>query len=49
MGRLIDDVLRKPLAEAMLFGELSDGGGTARARIEDGKITLDYTRTPVTP
>ncbi len=28
MARLIQEKLKKPLAEAVLFGELSDGGGT---------------------
>lgn len=48
MARLIDDVLRKPLAEAMLFGDLADGGGTAFARIENDKIELGYEKNPVT-
>ncbi len=47
MARLIDDVLRKPLAEAMLFGELADGGGTTNAKIENGKIELEYEKNPV--
>ena len=42
MGRLIDDVLRKPLAEAMLFGELADGGGSAFADVQEEKIILRY-------
>ncbi|MCC7165245.1 MAG: ATP-dependent Clp protease ATP-binding subunit ClpA [Anaerolineae bacterium] len=49
MARLIDDALRKPLAEAMLFGELADGGGTATARVENDKIELEFAKTPVTP
>lgn len=47
MARLIDDALRKPLAEAMLFGELADGGGTANARVEKDKIELEYEKNPV--
>lgn len=43
MSRLIDDKLRKPLAEAMLFGELADGGGTARVDVVDNEISLIYT------
>ncbi|MBI5300788.1 MAG: ATP-dependent Clp protease ATP-binding subunit ClpA [Chloroflexi bacterium] len=42
MSRLIDDKLRKPLSEAMLFGELADGGGTAIGDIADGEIKLSY-------
>jgi ATP-dependent Clp protease ATP-binding subunit ClpA len=42
MSRLIDDKLRKPLAEAMLFGELADGGGVARVDVAEGEIKLRY-------
>jgi ATP-dependent Clp protease ATP-binding subunit ClpA len=42
MSRLIDDKLRKPLAEAMLFGELADGGGVALVDVVDKEITLTY-------
>lgn len=42
MARLIDDKLRKPLAEAMLFGELADGGGAALVDIVEDEITLRY-------
>lgn len=49
MSRLIDDVLRKPLAEAMLFGELAEGGGGANAQVEDDKIILEYEKNSVTP
>ena len=42
MSRLIDDKLRKPLAEAMLFGDLADNGGTATVDVTDGEIRLSY-------
>jgi ATP-dependent Clp protease ATP-binding subunit ClpA len=42
MSRLIDDRLRKPLAEAMLFGDLADGGGAAFVDVAEGEITLSY-------
>jgi len=42
MSRLIDDKLRKPLAEAMLFGVLADGGGTALVDVVEGEIALSY-------
>jgi ATP-dependent Clp protease ATP-binding subunit ClpA len=48
MGRLIDDALRKPLAEAMLFGELADGGGNATAEVQADKIVLQYEKNSVT-
>jgi ATP-dependent Clp protease ATP-binding subunit ClpA len=45
MARLIDDKLRKPLAEAMLFGALAEGGGAAFADVIDGEIKLSYRQT----
>lgn len=45
MGRLIDDVLRKRLAEAMLFGELADGGGTATVTVQNDELALTYAKT----
>ena len=42
MSRLIDEQLRKPLAEAMLFGDLADGGGVAYVDVAEGKIVLRY-------
>lgn len=46
MSRLIDDKLRKPLSEAMLFGELADVGGIARADVNDNEIYLTYKKNP---
>jgi ATP-dependent Clp protease ATP-binding subunit ClpA len=46
MARLIDDKLRKPLAEAMLFGELADGGGTALVELDGDGIRLSYRPHP---
>ena len=42
MARLIDDQVRKPLAEAILFGALADGGGTAIVAVNDGALSLNY-------
>ncbi|HZQ06031.1 MAG TPA: ATP-dependent Clp protease ATP-binding subunit ClpA [Anaerolineae bacterium] len=42
MSRLIDDQLRRPLSEAMLFGVLADGGGVAYADVEGKEIVLTY-------
>jgi ATP-dependent Clp protease ATP-binding subunit ClpA len=39
MARLIEQRLKKPLAEAMVFGSLKEGG-TALADVEDGEIVL---------
>ncbi len=42
MARLIDDKVRKPLAEAMLFGALADGGGATVVDLVDGEIQLSH-------
>lgn len=42
MARLIDDRLRKPLAEALLFGPLAEAGGTARVDVQSDEIFLTY-------
>jgi ATP-dependent Clp protease ATP-binding subunit ClpA len=34
MARLIQDKLKKPLAEAILFGDLSHGGGTVEVDLD---------------
>jgi ATP-dependent Clp protease ATP-binding subunit ClpA len=39
MARLIQEKLKKPLAEMVLFGELSNGG-VVYASVEDDEITL---------
>ena len=40
MARLIQDKLKKPLAEMVLFGELSNGG-TVHVSVEDNELQLD--------
>ncbi len=40
MARLIQEKLKKALAEDILFGELSDGGGDVHVTVEDGDIKL---------
>ncbi|MCL4394623.1 MAG: AAA family ATPase, partial [Chloroflexi bacterium] len=40
MSRLIDDQLRKPLAEAILFGALSQAGGAATVDAGDDRLVL---------
>ena len=42
MARLIDDQIRKPLAEALLFGALADHGGITVVDVADGEIVLRY-------
>ena len=41
MARLIQEKLKKPLAEAVLFGELSKGGGTVKVTLVDGEIAIE--------
>ena len=41
MARLIQTELKKPLADALLFGGLK-GGGKVRVEVADGKIVLRY-------
>ncbi len=46
MGRLIQNELKKPLAEAILFGALK-GGGEARVELDSGKIAVRLEGAPV--
>jgi ATP-dependent Clp protease ATP-binding subunit ClpA len=41
MARVIQEHIKKPLAEMVLFGGLSDGGGTLYVRVEDDKLKLE--------
>ncbi len=41
MARLVEQKLKKPLAEAMVFGSLKEGG-TAMAEAKDGDIVLSF-------
>ncbi len=43
MARLIETQLKKPLAEALLFGELAEGG-TAHVDVADDKIKITYSK-----
>jgi ATP-dependent Clp protease ATP-binding subunit ClpA len=43
MARLVEKVLKRPLADAILFGELSEGG-TAVADVSDDEIVLRFAR-----
>jgi ATP-dependent Clp protease ATP-binding subunit ClpA len=40
MARLIQDQVKKPLAEKLLFGELSEQGGRVSVTIKDDKLVL---------
>ena len=42
MQRLIQDQLKKPLAEMILFGELAEAGGDVDIRVgEEGRLVLE--------
>ncbi len=45
MARLVDNALKKPLAEALLFGELKDGG-VARFDVEGDDLKLQSVPAP---
>jgi len=40
MERLVKEVVKKPLADAMLFGDLSQNGGKVNITVEEDKIKL---------
>ena len=42
MARLIQDKIKKPLAEEILFGELADQGGIVHIDLVDGELSFDY-------
>jgi ATP-dependent Clp protease ATP-binding subunit ClpA len=48
MARLVEQKLKKPLAEAMVFGSLKEGG-TALADVDDGDIVLTFHETSAPP
>ncbi len=51
MARVIQEELKKPLAEKILFGELAEHGGHVHVTVEDGKLALhvEEDETAATP
>ncbi len=49
MARLIQEQLKKPLAEKLLFGELSEAGGKALVSVKDDKIVVTVESAQATP
>jgi len=41
MARLVKDLLKKPLANELLFGDLASGGGRVVVRLKEGKLKVD--------
>ncbi len=48
MERLIQDVIKKPLAEKILFGELANKGGEVLISVQDDKIDIESMESPET-
>ncbi|MEN8166048.1 MAG: ATP-dependent Clp protease ATP-binding subunit ClpA [Pseudomonadota bacterium] len=47
MARLIQDEIKKPLAEELLFGRLADGG-TVKVDVKEGELEFEVLAEPVT-
>lgn len=47
MARLIQEKLKKPLAEELLFGKLSKAGGIIHVFIENDEVVVEYETEPV--
>jgi ATP-dependent Clp protease ATP-binding subunit ClpA len=45
MARLIQDKIKRPLAEEILFGELAEHGGVVHIDVSSGELTFDYETT----
>ncbi|WP_067522484.1 ATP-dependent Clp protease ATP-binding subunit ClpA [Endozoicomonas ascidiicola] len=45
MGRVIQEHLKKPLAEQILFGKLAERGGMVKVTVRKGKLHLKYEPT----
>ena len=45
MARLIQNELKSPLADEILFGELS-GGGVAHVTLESDALTVNFVASP---
>jgi ATP-dependent Clp protease ATP-binding subunit ClpA len=41
MNRLVQDKIKKPLAEKILFGELAESGGDVEILVQDGDIAIE--------
>ncbi len=48
MDRLIQEKIKKPLAEEVLFGGLAEGGGTAYVSVEDDQLVISTSVEEVT-
>lgn len=46
MARLIQESIKKPLAEEILFGELSEAGGDVFVTVKDNEIVFEFEAVP---
>ncbi|MGO1233964.1 MAG: ATP-dependent Clp protease ATP-binding subunit ClpA, partial [Marinobacter sp.] len=46
MARLIQDKIKRPLAEQILFGSLSEKGGDVFVHLEDDELVFEYESEP---
>ena len=46
MARLIQDKIKRPLAEQILFGRLSEHGGDVHIHLKDGELEFEYEDEP---
>lgn len=49
MGRIIQEKLKRPLAEEILFGKLADHGGSVHVDLKDEQLTFDVVEQFVEP
>ena len=42
MARLIQDKIKRPLAEEILFGELAEHGGVVHIDLEGGELHFEF-------
>jgi ATP-dependent Clp protease ATP-binding subunit ClpA len=45
LGRVIQEYIKKPLAEELLFGKLAKGG-SVKVTMKDGKLEFEFTEAP---
>ena len=48
LGRVIQEHIKKPLAEELLFGKLAKGG-SVKVALKDGKLEFEYTEAAPSP
>ena len=46
MYRIIQDKIKKPLAEELIFGKLSKNGGSVIVTVEDNELKIDLKSSP---